>query len=265
MDGLAELKQALKEGWAHFAPLEVFTTAAAGRLVRHAGVRQGAHVLDVGCGTGVVAITAARMGARVVGADLTPKLLERARENSSIAQVHVDWHEADAEALPFKDAEFDIVLSQFAHMFAPRPEVATREMLRVLKPGGTIAFSTWPPELMVGRTMALGGRYGPPPPPGVPSPLLWGETSVIRERLGSLVEQIVFDRDCMLVPALSPQHFRSKLERAAGPVIKIVQTLEVSDPGRLRSFRQEFDSIVEQYLRDNLVRQDYLLTRARKV
>lgn len=264
MDALAEFKQSQREGWAHFAPLEAITTPAAARLVRHAGVGHGARVLDVGCGTGVVAITAARLGARATGVDLTPRLLERARENSIIALVDVEWREADAEELPFGDGQFDIVLSQFAHMFAPRPDVATREMLRILKPGGTLAFSTWPPELLVGRTMALAARYMPVLP-GIASPALWGEPSVIRERLGSAVQNIVFDRGCMLVPALSPQHFRANVERTAGPIIKMVESLAATDPDRLRIFRQEFDAVVGQYLQDNLVRQDYLLTRSTKI
>jgi len=222
-------------------------------------------LLDVGCGTGVVAVTAARLGARVSAIDLTPELLERARENSRIAQVEIEWGEADAEELPFGDGEFDFVLSQFAHIFAPRPDVATREMLRVLRSGGTIAFSTWPPELLVGRTMAIAARYMPPPPPGFTPPVLWGDPNIVRQRLGNAVEDVMFDREYMLVPALSPQHFRSNVERSAGPMIKMVQSLSAADPNRLRAFRQEFEAVVAQYLRDNVVRQDYLLTRARKI
>lgn len=265
MDALAQFKQAQREGWAHFAPLEAITTPAAARLVQHAGVKRGMRVLDVGCGTGVVAVTAARLGASVAAIDLTPQLLERARQNSDLAQLDIDWREADAEELPFADAQFDIVLSQFAHMFAPRPGVAILEMLRVLKPGGTIAFSTWPPELLVGRTMAVAAGYMPPPPPGIASPALWGDPGVIRERLGTSVGDVVFARECMLVPALSPQHFRAILERAAGPIIRMVESLSASDPDRLRTFRQEFDAVVVQYFQDNVVRQDYLLTRATKI
>jgi Methylase involved in ubiquinone/menaquinone biosynthesis len=144
------------------------TTAA--RLVSFAGIRSGQTVLDVGCGTGVVAVTAAHRGAKVSGADLTPALLERARENAQIAGMEIDWSEADVEALPFADGQFDVVLSQFGHMFAPRPDVALAEMLRVLKPGGTVAFSTWPPELLIGSSFSLVGKYMPPPPPGVSPP-----------------------------------------------------------------------------------------------
>jgi SAM-dependent methyltransferase len=205
------------------------------------------------------------MGAHVVAADLTPQLLERARENARVAQVEIEWHEADVEQLPFADAQFEIVVSQFAHMFAPRPEVAIREMLRVLRPGGSVAFSTWPPELFVGRTMQLASRYMPPPRPEIVPPSTWGDPQTVTQRLGSAVNDVVFDRDHILVPALSPQHFRANIERAAGPIIKMVQTLSASQPERLEAYRAEFDAIVSQYMRDNLVRQDYLLTRARKV
>src|SRR5438128_1746357 len=211
-DVLAKFKNAQREGWSKFAPLEAFTTPAAARLIKFAEVRSGQTVLDVGCGTGVVAVTAARLGARVFGIDLTPALLERARENSAVAGLEIDWREGDAEALPFPDAQFDVVLSQFGHMFAPRPEVALSEMLRVLKPGGTIAFSTWPPELIIGRMFALVAQFVPAPPPGVAPPPLWGEPQVIRERLGSAVRDILFDRGRIEAPALSVQHYRELTE-----------------------------------------------------
>src|SRR5438876_8553981 len=133
-EAIAKFKEAQRQGWKHFAPLEGLTTPAAARLVKWANVRAGQNVLDVGCGTGVVAITAARTGARVHGVDLTPELLDRARENASIAKFEIDFREGDAEALSFDDGRFDAVLSQFGHMFAPRPSVAIAEMLRVLKP-----------------------------------------------------------------------------------------------------------------------------------
>src|SRR6186997_2346938 len=205
-DPFAGFKQAQKAGWAFFAPLQTITTITAAQLVKHARIRSGQRVLDVGCGTGVVAITAARLGAKVTGLDLTPELLAEARENSRIAMVDIDWHEGDVENLPFEPNTFDVVMSQFGHMFAPRPDVAVSQMLRVLKPGGTIAFSTWPPELFVGRMFALVGSYMPPPPPGVAPAPQWGDPSIVRQRLGDAVKEIVFDRSTMLVPALSPQH-----------------------------------------------------------
>jgi SAM-dependent methyltransferase len=264
MDSLESFKAAQKLVWANFAPLEVFTTGVAAQLVKHAGVRSGQDVLDVACGTGVVAVTAARHGARVTGLDLTPALLERARENSQLAEVQVDWHEGDVERLPFDDSAFDLVLSQFGHIFAPRPELAIAEMLRVLKPGGTIAFATWPPELFVARTFAVTARYAPPPPPGVAPPSQWGDPGIVTQRLGNAVQHVVFDRGTMRVPALSPQHFRRNIERTVGPIVKLVETLSASDPARLAAFRSEYDAVLADYYDDNTVRQDYLLTRAVK-
>jgi SAM-dependent methyltransferase len=264
-DAIAKFKEGQRQGWKHFAPLEMMTTPVAARLVKFAGVRDGHALLDVGCGTGVVAITAARNGARVSGLDLTPELLDRARENSRIANVKIDFREGDVEALPFNDGAFDVVLSQFGHMFAPRPDVALAEMLRVLKPGGTIAFATWPPELLIGSTFALVGKYMPPPPPGVSPPPQWGDVGVVRERLGTRVKDIVFDRACMLVPALSVQNYRDHLEHTAGPMLRVVESLTTSDPARLAQFRAEYDALVPPYFEDNLVRQDYLFTRATKV
>src|SRR5207253_3471399 len=190
MNPIAQFKEAQKQGWAHFAPIETFTTAPAARLVQYAGVIPGQHVLDVACGTGVVAVTAARAGARVSGLDLTPQLLERAGENAKLANAEIEFREGDVEELPFDDSAFDVVLSQFGHMFAPRPDVAIGEMLRVLKPGGTIAFSTWPPEHFVGQMFALLGRFVPPPPGAAPPPQ-WGDPNIVRQRLGDAVTDIV--------------------------------------------------------------------------
>jgi SAM-dependent methyltransferase len=264
VDPLSLFKQAQKQIWSNFGPVEVSTTPVAGRLVQFADVKAGVRVLDAGCGTGVVAVSAARMGAQVSGIDITAKLLERARENASIAGVDIDWQEADVEELPFPDAHFDIVLSQFAHMFAPRPSVAVGEMLRVLKPGGSIAFCTWPPELLVGSTLSLALSYLPAPPVVVADPMLWGDPAVVRQRLGDAVSNLVFDRGCMQVYALSPQHLRFTIERTVGPVLKVVEMLSTSDPERLKVFRSQFDAIASAYFANNIVRQDYLLTRAIK-
>jgi SAM-dependent methyltransferase len=264
MDPLDKFKQNQREGWAHFGPLEVLTTAPAAQLVRFARVKAGDGVLDVACGTGVVAVTAARLGARVTGLDLTSELLERARENAALAMVTIDFHEGDVETLPFDDSEFDVVLSQYGHMFAPRPDVAIAEMLRVLRPGGTIAFSTWPPEMIVGRVFALAARYAPPPPPGVSPPPLWGEPNIIRDRLGDRVKDLRFDRATLIVPVLSPQHQRATAERI-GPMRKLVEMLAATDAAKLEAFRREYDAIISDYIQDNVIQQHYLMTRATKM
>jgi SAM-dependent methyltransferase len=262
-DPFESFKAAQKTAWAHFAPLEANTTTVAARLVKHARVSAGQRLLDVGCGTGVVAVTAARLGAHVTGLDLTPVLLERARENARIAGVTIDWREGDAESLPFDSGAFDVVLSQFGHIFAPRPEVVTAEMLRVLRPGRTIAFATWPPELFMGRSFALAVRYAPPPPPGVAPPIQWGDPAIVSQRLGRAVKDIAFDRGTMVVPALSPQHFRMTIERSAGPMVRLIELL-AAEPEKLASLRSEYESLVGEFYEANTVRQDYLLTRATK-
>lgn len=265
VDVIANFKASQRAGWAHFAPLQVLTTEPAARLVRFAGIRSGERVLDVACGTGVVAVTAARRGAAVTGLDLTPELIEVARDNARIAAVEVDWHEGDVESLPFAADRYDVVVSQFGHMFAPRPDVAIGEMLRVLRPGGTIAFSTWPPELFTGRLFALTTKYMPPLPEGVSPPPLWGEPRLVEERLGARVRDLRFDRQTMVVPVLSVAHQRENLERSAGPVTKLVEMLSSSDPGKLAAYRRECEALIAEYLTDNTLRQGYLMTRATKV
>jgi SAM-dependent methyltransferase len=264
-DALAKFKETQKDAWSKFGPVEAITTPPAARLVSFAGIHSGLTVLDVGCGTGVAAVTAARLGAKVYGIDLTPELLEHARGNGRIAEVEIEWRQGDVEALPFPDAQFEAVLSQWGHMFAPRPEVALGEMLRVLKPGGTIAFSTWPPELLIGSSFMLVAKYLPSPPPGVSPPAQWGDIAIVRERLGPRVKNIHFDRDRTLFPALSPKHYIAHLERTVGPMIKLVQSLSATDPVRLDQYRREYEELVRPYFENNLVRQDYLLTRATKV
>jgi len=261
-DPFAQLKAIQREGWSLFAPLEAVTTATAAELVRHARIRAGQRVLDVGCGTGVAALTAARTGARVCALDLSPILIGHGRRHAALAGVEIEFTEGDVEALPYPSSTFDVVISQFGHMFAPRPDVAISEMLRVLKPGGTVAFSTWPPEHYVGQMFALVGKFVPPPAGAAPPPQ-WGDPNIVRQRLGDAVTDIFFDRAVMSFPALSPQHYRKGIEETLGPVVKLVAELK-SDPARLQAFRNELDGFVARYFEDNVIRQHYLMTRATK-
>jgi ubiquinone/menaquinone biosynthesis C-methylase UbiE len=260
-DQLSAFKARQREMWASFAPTQVFTTPVAANLVRFAGVKPGEEVLDIGTGTGVVAITAARAGAHVTAIDLTPVLVEHARENSKVAGVDVAWHEGDAEDLPFPDASFDVVISQFGHMFAPRPDVAMAEIRRVLKPSGRVAFTTWPPDRLVGGTFALVGRHMPPPPPGASPPPQWGDQAIITERLAQGFSEPVFERGVMPISALSLGHYRTFMERNIGPMQKLVESL-ADKPDELAEFRREFEKLAEPYFNDNIVKQEYLMTRA---
>jgi SAM-dependent methyltransferase len=265
-DPIAEFKAKQRETWAlgDFGQIAVFTTEPAARLVRFAGVKSGQGVLDVGTGTGVVALTAARVGAKATGIDLTPRLLEEARLNGeALGFDDVVWRVGDVEDLSFPDSSFDVVLSQFGHIHAPRPEIATKEMLRVLKSGGTVAFATWAPDQLMGRAAALGAKYVPPPP-GVPLPTLWGDPNVVGERLGAAVRDLVFQRETMKWNALSPRHYRLFHETYTGGAIRLVQSLS-NTPGKLGAWRREYDAIVSEYFEDNVVRLEYLLSRATKV
>jgi ubiquinone/menaquinone biosynthesis C-methylase UbiE len=262
-DPLAEFKDHQRKSWALFVPVEIFTTMPAAVLVDYAGVRQDQSLLDVGCGTAVVAITAARKGAQVCALDLSPVLIERAKENASIAGVDVDLKEGDVESLPYADNAFDVVLSQFGHMFAPRPTLAIKEMLRVLKPGGTIAFSTWPPDLYTGRMFSLVAKYMPYPE-GVSPPSLWGNPDFVKEQLASTVKDLTFDQGMMHFPALSIGHYRQAIEKTIGPILKLVQESK-DNPERLQAFRAELETLALQYYKDNYIHQHFLLTRATKI
>jgi SAM-dependent methyltransferase len=265
-DPFAKFKAAQSEAWASFVPVEIITTPPAAKLVNFARVTARHEVLDVACGTGVVAVTSARRGATVRGLDLAPVLLERARKNAATAGVNIEFTEGDAEALPYPDAAFDIVLSQFGHIFAPRPAVAIKEMLRVLKRGGTIAFSTWPPEHFTGRLFAFVARHAPAPPGAQPPapPQLWGDPNAIRERLGDAIIDLKFARDTLVAPALSLQHFRTAQEATIGPLAKLVASLE-NQPDKLAELRAEFDAMAADVYEDNTIRMPFLMTRAMKV
>ena len=266
-DQFAAFKAAQREAWTSFVPVEITTTPPAAQLVKFAQVSAGQHVLDVACGTGVVVITAALRGAKACGPDLTPALLERAKKNAQIAGVNVEFVEGDAEALPYPDASFDVVVSQFGHMFAPRPALAMSEMLRVLKRGGRIAFSTWPPEHFTGRMFALVARHMPPLRPDADAPAppsLWGDPNVVRERLGSAVTDLKFAQGTLVAPALSLAHFRTAQEATIGPLTKLVESLK-GDAERLAKLRAEFDALAVDIFEENTIRMPYLMTRATKV
>jgi SAM-dependent methyltransferase len=141
------------------------------------------HVLDVACGTGNLAIPAARTGAHVWGIDIATNLIEQARKRAKAESLHVDFAEGDAEQLKFADAEFDLVMTMFGAMFAPRPQLVASELARVTKPGGRIAMANWTPTGFVGKMFALGNKHVPPAP-DLPAPVEWGDEKKVRQRLG---------------------------------------------------------------------------------
>jgi SAM-dependent methyltransferase len=145
-----------------------------GDLVERVGIGEGERVLDVACGTGNASIPAAQRGAAVTGLDITPELLDRGQRRAEQAGVTIDWIEGDAEELPFDDDTFDVVVSTFGCMFAPRHEVAAAEIARVLRPGGRIGIAAWTLDGSIGDFFHTLGALAPPPPPDFQPPPLWG-------------------------------------------------------------------------------------------
>lgn len=153
----------------------------------------GAQLLDVGCGAGQTAIPAARAGVRVTGVDIATNSLGQARARASAEGLAVQFDEGDAEALPYPDAAFDVVISQFGAMFAPRPDRVAAELVRVCRSGGRIIMVNWTPTGFVGGMFKAIAKHVPPPP-GVPPAGLWGDETMVRERLRTGVSALQLTR-----------------------------------------------------------------------
>ena len=176
-----------------FGVIAAYAAASEEEFVARLQLTPGTRVLDVACGTGNTAIPAARYGAHVIGVDIATNLLEQARRRAAAEGVSAEFREGDAEKLDFPDASFDVVISVFGAMFAPRPERVAAEFLRVTRPGGLVAMGNWTPTGFVGKMFAASAKHVPPPP-GIPAPALWGDENVVRERFGSGAQQIRFAR-----------------------------------------------------------------------
>jgi SAM-dependent methyltransferase len=180
---LDALKQRQQATWASgdYSAVATLIVPVAERLVDQADLEAGSRVLDVATGSGNAALAAARLGCDVVGIDYVEALLDRGRERAAAERLTIDLRPGDAEDLPFPDASFDAVLSVFGSMFAPDHDQTAREIMRVTRPGGTIALASWTPDGFLGHLFRTVAQYAPPPP-GINSPMLWGDT----EHLGSL-------------------------------------------------------------------------------
>ena len=151
--------------------------------VHQLGLTHGMKVLDVACGTGNTSLPAAKTGAEVTGLDLAPNLLDQARQRAQAEGLKIQFVEGDVEQLPQADSSFDVVISMFGAMFAPRPELVATELLRVCRPGGFVAMANWTPAGFVGKMFALTAKHAPPPP-GIAPPVQWGTEEIAAQRLG---------------------------------------------------------------------------------
>lgn len=238
----------------------VFMPIAA-RLVDAAAVGPNDRVLDVACGTGNVALTASRRGADVTGVDITPAMLEEAREQAAVTGADIKWQEGDAAALPFRDDTFDVTLSCLGHMFVPDPDAAGSELVRVTRPGGRIAYTSWTLDSGVAAMMRALSEYVPPEPePSLP-PVLWGDPETVRERFGDRIEDISFETATVMYPALSPTHFWHTMTTDSGAIMLAVEAV----PEAARDVMHEaIVAALEPYYSeaDNAIELEYQLVTA---
>jgi SAM-dependent methyltransferase len=261
---LAQLKSRMKATWmaGDFGQIASFTAAEAENFVNRIGIPAGSKVLDVACGTGNTAIPAAKTGAAVTGVDIATNLLENATTRAAREGVNVDLKEGDAEDLPFADETFDVVLTMFGAMFAPRPEKVAAELLRVCKPGGIIAMANWTPQGFVGKTFQLTAKHVPPPP--VPPPVLWGEESVVQKRLGHGSKQLqCIPRRLQFLYPFAPAETVNFFRRYFGPTQMAFARLD--DAGQ-QALAQEMEALWAEHNTANdgttSVEGEYLEVRA---
>jgi 2-polyprenyl-6-hydroxyphenyl methylase/3-demethylubiquinone-9 3-methyltransferase len=213
-------------------------------VVEAAGVRPGERVLDVAAGTGNVALRAAEVGATVVASDLTPEHFAAGRSNARELGVEVDWVQADAEALPFRDGEFDVVTSAVGAIFAPRHRRVADEMVRVLRSGGRIALANFTPEGLAGDFFDVFAPFMPPPRDGDLPPVLWGSETHVRELFEDRLE-LRMTRRTYTERAQSPAAYCEFFQRTFGPAQAIRARLQ-DEPERLAQFERAFLEFAER-------------------
>ncbi len=194
------------------------------QLCEAANLRAGQRVLDVATGTGNTALAAARRFCEVTGADYVPSLLERGRQRAVAEGLPVTFQEGDAEALPFPDAAFDVVLSTYGVMFSPNQEQAARELLRVCRPGGTIGLANHTPDSWIGEVFRTTGRHIPPPA-RVKPPVLWGTEERLRELFGDGITSLTATRRNFIWRFRSPEHYLDFFRTYYGPTLKGFEAL----------------------------------------
>ena len=251
----SDLKTRHRKMWAsgdYPSMVETFLLPLGTRLVEASGIGAGMRVLDVASGTGNAALPAAAAGAEVTASDLTPELLDAGRRRAEAAGLSLTWAQGDAERLPFEDASFDVVMSSIGAMFAPHHEAVADELVRVCRPGGTIAMLNWTPEGMIGALFRTMGPFAPPPPPGAQPPPLWGSEQHVRELLGDRVELDTFKRGVLEVTAFdTPHDYVEHFKDRYGPTI--AARANAAKDGREGELDEALERLIEEW---NLGRPD---------
>jgi ubiquinone/menaquinone biosynthesis C-methylase UbiE len=224
---LGAVKQRQQTAWASgdFAVVAARIVLVAEHLCDTADLHAGWRVLDVATGSGNAAIAAARHGCTAVGVDYVPSLLEAGRRRADAEGLPVELLEGDAEALPFPDDSFDAVTSVFGAMFAPDHAKAAAELLRVCRPGGTIALASWTPEGFIGELFRTVGAHVPPPA-GVPSPMLWGTEAHLRELFGDSIASLETEERTFTFRFESAEEFVDFFRTWYGPTLKAFAALD---------------------------------------
>lgn len=244
-----ELKQRHRTMWGkgdYPRMVDTFLLPIGQRLVAALDLRPGVRVLDVAAGTGNAAIPAAQRGATVTASDLTPELLEAGRRRPEAAGLDLEWVEADAEHLPFDDGSYDVVMSAIGVMFAPFHQTAADELVRVCRPGGTIALLSWTPEGMLGELFRTMKPFAAPPPPGAQPPPLWGSEEHLAELFGDRVTFRTMERDRLEITAFQERYeYAAHLKAYYGPTIATRAFAE--GQGRAEELDQALDRFCEDW------------------
>jgi SAM-dependent methyltransferase len=234
---MESLKARLKSMWmaGDFGQVAKHIETVAEEFMARIALKPGDHALDVACGSGNLAILAARAGAIVTGADIATNLLEQARARAESEGLTIQFDEGDAENLPYDDGAFDVVLSMFGAMFAPRPELVAAELVRVCRSGGRIALANWTPEGFVGHMFKLGAKYTPAPS-NMPSPVMWGVEETVRERLRHGIADLrLTRRKCRLQYPFPPAEVVEFFRVYFGPTQRAFDALDAGGQAALRS------------------------------
>ena len=208
-------------------------------------VRSGQQVLDVAAGNGNASLAAARRWCDVVATDYVPALLERARERAGADRLDMQFREADAEALPFPDGSFDVVVSVFGVMFTPDQDRAAAELTRVCKRGGKIGLANWTPGGFIGQLFKTIGRHVPPAP-GARSPALWGTRARIAELFEPAAASIASAQRNFVFRYRSPAHWLKTFKSYYGPVLK---TFAALDPAAQAALDRDLLALIDQFNR----------------